>query len=66
MSTEDNETTGNYAVLDIISSLKWIQSNIIHFGGDPKRVTMLGHGYGAALANLVAISTPVKGIWSLI
>ncbi|ESO01175.1 hypothetical protein HELRODRAFT_135521, partial [Helobdella robusta] len=60
LSTEDSSASGNYALLDIIAGLRWIQENIRAFNGDPDRVTLLGHGYGAALANLVATSPLVR------
>lgn len=47
--------SGNYGLSDIIESLKWIQLNIEHFGGDPKSVTVVGHKAGATL--VTALST---------
>ena len=43
-------TSGNYALGDLITALKWIRMNIRHFGGDPDQVTVLGHKQGASLA----------------
>ena len=37
-STEKPPTSGNYALGDLITALKWIQMNIRHFGGDPDKV----------------------------
>lgn len=31
------------------------------FGGDPERVTLMGHGTGAALVNFIAVSPVAKG-----
>lgn len=47
--------------MDIIAALKWTRDNIPAFGGDPTRVTIVGHDTGAALANLVLISKSGKG-----
>lgn len=47
-------------VLDIIAALRWTKENIGAFGGDPTRVTIVGHDTGAALANLVLISKSGK------
>ena len=38
MSTEDAITPGNYGSLDQVEALKWIQENIVAYGGDPDKV----------------------------
>ncbi|XP_066964041.1 neurotactin isoform X2 [Macrobrachium rosenbergii] len=43
-------TAGNQGVSDLLTALAWVHHNIEHFGGDPHRVTLLGHQAGAALA----------------
>ncbi|KAK4026134.1 hypothetical protein OUZ56_015154 [Daphnia magna] len=49
-------TQGNYGLLDIMAALLWSKDNIGVFGGDAGRVTLSGHGTGAALVNLLMIS----------
>jgi hypothetical protein len=48
-------------VRDILSALQWVRHNVAAFGGDPSRVTVLGHDTGAALVNLLLISRAAKG-----
>ncbi|XP_035784425.1 neuroligin-4, X-linked-like isoform X1 [Anopheles albimanus] len=52
---------GNLGLMDIILALHWVRDNIASFGGDSKRITVVGHDTGAALANLVLISKSGKG-----
>ena len=42
-----NGVSGNYAILDLIQSLQWVQDNIAGFGGDPATVTIGGQSAGA-------------------
>ncbi|XP_038207656.1 neuroligin-4, X-linked-like isoform X2 [Zerene cesonia] len=62
----DDEATaaGGAAVLDVVAALSWIRNNIAAFGGDPKRVTLVGHGAGAALVNTVVMLPTIKGLVS--
>lgn len=46
--------------MDLVAGLHWLRENLVAFGGDPAKITLMGHGTGAALANILAVS-PVAG-----
>ena len=49
------EDSGNFAMLDILKALEFIQDNIRHFGGNRRNVTLMGQSAGAV--NVYAMFT---------
>lgn len=49
------EDSGNYALLDLLKALSFIQRNIANFGGNPSSVTVTGQSAGAI--NVYALLT---------
>lgn len=49
------DDSGNFALLDLVKALEFVQKNIASFGGDPTRVTLMGESAGAV--NVYALMT---------
>ncbi|MFI6549367.1 carboxylesterase/lipase family protein [Streptomyces prunicolor] len=58
-----HHASGNYGLLDQIAVLKWVQHNIVHFGGDPDRVTISGQSAGAGSVNFLSMSPLAEGLF---
>jgi carboxylesterase type B len=56
LKTGDKQNdSGNFALLDLIKALKFLNTNIANFGGDPGNVTLMGQSAGAV--NVYALMT---------
>ena len=55
--------SGNWAYLDQVAALQWIQRNIAQFGGDPAKVIITGQSAGAGAVSLLQASPMAKGLF---
>ena len=56
-------TSGNYALMDAIAALRWVQANIAAFGGDSRNVTIFGESAGAAMIGGLVGSPETRGLF---
>jgi para-nitrobenzyl esterase len=55
--------SGNFAILDLIAALQWVQANIKNFGGDPGNVTIAGESAGGQNVFCLVSSPMANGLF---
>lgn len=64
LSTADENSPGNYGVLDQQMAVRWVYDNIDAFNGDRHSITLFGPGAGAASAGLLMVAPMTRNIIS--
>ncbi|XP_058124031.1 pyrethroid hydrolase Ces2a-like [Anopheles ziemanni] len=63
LKDEKHNITGNYGLKDQLVALQWIQRYVSYFGGDPNRVTVMGHSAGAGDLSHHLYSDRARGLF---
>ncbi|KAJ8666885.1 hypothetical protein QAD02_008547 [Eretmocerus hayati] len=58
-----DDATGNAGLKDQNLVLRWVNENIIHFGGDPSIVTLCGQSAGGVSVDLHVLSDMSRGLF---
>ena len=57
------DKTSNFGTLDIIQALKWVNKNIVYFGGNPKNITIFGESAGGHNVLSLLVAPQAKGLF---
>ncbi len=55
--------SGNLGILDLVSALRWIHTNVAEFGGDPANVTLFGQSGGGAKISVLMAMPQTRGLF---
>ncbi|XP_014203332.1 venom carboxylesterase-6-like [Copidosoma floridanum] len=63
LSTEDEVLPGNLGLKDQSLALQWTADNIGHFGGDPRKITLVGFSAGGSSVQYHYLSPRSRGLF---
>lgn len=63
LSTEDEVIPGNMGLKDQSLALRWVSDNIIYFGGNPDKVTLIGISTGGASVHYHYLTPMSRGLF---
>ena len=63
VAESEQQSAGNYGLLDKIAALQWVANNIEQFGGDANNVTVFGQSAGSQSVCSLMASPLAKGLF---
>ena len=61
--SRDFSASGDVGMMDIVLALKWVRTNIAHFGGDPNTVMIFGQSGGGRKVETLLAMPSAKGLF---
>jgi para-nitrobenzyl esterase len=62
-AADSRHVSGNYGLLDVQAALRWVNRNVAAFGGDARRITVMGESAGANLVLGLLASPASEGLF---
>lgn len=62
-SENEDNSSGNYGLMDLIKALEWVKENISEFGGNPNSITLYGGSAGGNLIDMLMVSPKAEGLF---
>jgi carboxylesterase type B len=60
----DESDPRNFGQADMVLALEWVQANIARFGGDPNKVTIMGHSAGGMGVQMMMVDPRAQGLFN--
>ncbi|GIY83413.1 acetylcholinesterase-1, partial [Caerostris darwini] len=64
LSLGTKDAPGNAGLWDVLEGLRWVNRNIVYFGGDELRITIAGESVGSSMVGFLAVSPLAKGLFA--
>lgn len=61
LAAEDNDVRWPAFGDDVAAAVRWVRDDIRRFGGDPERISLIGHSSGAHLVSIVGTNEELLG-----
>ncbi len=64
LAAEQDGSSGNYGLMDMVAALQWVKKNIGEFGGDPDNVTIFGESAGSFAVSTLMAAPSAQGLFA--
>jgi para-nitrobenzyl esterase len=64
LAAEQDGSSGNYGLMDMVAALQWVKKNIGEFGGDPNNVSIFGESAGSFAVSTLMAAPSAQGLFA--